>query len=82
MGHCLGTVCMERCLLFIVVLAELGKFMEPLLISTGVVALAAHFAAPWTVVAGTMLGMLIADVPAVLLGDKLAGRITMTGFTE
>jgi len=56
--------------------------MEPLLISTGVVALAAHFAAPWTVVAGTTLGMLIADVPAVLLGDKLAGRITMTGFTE
>ncbi|MFN6059599.1 MAG: TMEM165/GDT1 family protein [Burkholderiales bacterium] len=56
--------------------------MEPLLVSTGVVALAAHFAAPWTVVAGTTLGMLIADVPAVLLGDKLAGRITMTGFTE
>ncbi len=78
MGHCLGTVCMERCLLFIVVLAELGKFMEPLLISTGVVALAAHFAAPWTVVAGTTLGMLIADVPAVLLGDKLAGHIPMT----
>jgi putative Ca2+/H+ antiporter (TMEM165/GDT1 family) len=182
---------MERCLLFIVVLAELGKFMEPLLISTGVVALAeigdktqllafilaarfkkplpiilgilvatlvnhglagalgawitasvdadilrwvlgvsfiamavwtlipdkieeeetavalklgvfgatlvtfflaemgdktqiatvtlaAHYAAPLMVVAGTTLGMLIADVPAVFLGDKLSGRIPMT----
>jgi putative Ca2+/H+ antiporter (TMEM165/GDT1 family) len=69
---------MERCLLFIVVLAELEKFMEPLLISTGAVALAAHFAAPWAVVAGTTLGMLIADVPAVFLGDKLAGRISTT----
>jgi len=68
---------MERCLLFIVVLSELGKFMEPLLISTGVVALAAHFAAPWTVVAGTTLGMLIADVPAVFVCDKLADKIPM-----
>jgi putative Ca2+/H+ antiporter (TMEM165/GDT1 family) len=29
-------------------------------------------------VAGTTLGMLIADVPAVFLGDKLAHRIPMT----
>jgi putative Ca2+/H+ antiporter (TMEM165/GDT1 family) len=29
------------------------------------------------VVAGTTLGMLIADVPAVFIGDKLAGRIPM-----
>jgi Ca2+/H+ antiporter, TMEM165/GDT1 family len=27
------------------------------------------------VVAGTTLGMLIANVPAVVLGDKLAGRL-------
>jgi putative Ca2+/H+ antiporter (TMEM165/GDT1 family) len=42
------------------------------------VALAAHYAAPLMVVAGTTLGMLIADVPAVFLGDKLSGRIPMT----
>jgi len=29
------------------------------------------------VVAGTTLGMLIADVPAVFLGDKLSSRIPM-----
>jgi putative Ca2+/H+ antiporter (TMEM165/GDT1 family) len=29
------------------------------------------------VVIGTTLGMLIADVPAVFVGDKLAGRIPM-----
>ena len=54
-------------------LAEMGDKTQ---IAT--VALAAHFAAPWAVVAGTTLGMLIADVPAVFLGDKLAGRIPMT----
>jgi len=36
------------------------------------VAMAAHFASPVLVVIGTTLGMLLADVPAVLLGDKLA----------
>ncbi|MDO9454315.1 MAG: TMEM165/GDT1 family protein, partial [Stagnimonas sp.] len=41
------------------------------------VALAAHYAAALTVVAGTMLGMLIADVPAVFAGDKLANKIPM-----
>ena len=39
------------------------------------VAMAAHYATPVLVVAGTTLGMLIADVPAVLLGDKLANKI-------
>lgn len=65
--------------------------MESLLVSTGVVALAeigdktqiatvamaAHYAAPLLVVIGTTLGMLIADVPAVFLGDKLANKIPM-----
>ena len=37
----------------------------------------AHFAAPLLVVIGTTLGMLIADVPAVFLGDKLANKIPM-----
>jgi putative Ca2+/H+ antiporter (TMEM165/GDT1 family) len=41
------------------------------------VALAAHYAAPLAVVAGTTLGMLIADVPAVFVGDKLASKIPM-----
>ena len=54
-------------------LAEMGDKTQ---IAT--VALAAHYAKPWMVVAGTTLGMLIADVPAVFLGDKLAGRIPMT----
>lgn len=41
------------------------------------VALAAHYGAPLTVVIGTTLGMLIADVPAVFVGDKLASKIPM-----
>jgi len=39
------------------------------------VALAAHYATPLLVVLGTTLGMLIADVPAVFIGDKLATRL-------
>jgi putative Ca2+/H+ antiporter (TMEM165/GDT1 family) len=54
-------------------LAEMGDKTQ---IAT--VALAAHYAAPVMVVAGTTLGMLVADVPAVFLGEKLAGRIPMT----
>ena len=53
-------------------LAEMGDKTQ---IAT--VALAAHYASPLMVVAGTTLGMLIADVPAVFIGDKLAGRIPM-----
>ena len=41
------------------------------------VAMAAHYAAPLTVVIGTTFGMLIADVPAVFIGDKLAAKIPM-----
>ena len=39
------------------------------------VALAAQYQALFAVVAGTTLGMMIANVPAVLLGDKIAHRI-------
>lgn len=53
-------------------LAEMGDKTQ---IAT--VAMAAHFANPLWVIAGTTLGMLIADVPAVFLGDKLAARIPM-----
>ncbi|MFZ9298553.1 MAG: TMEM165/GDT1 family protein [Hylemonella sp.] len=53
-------------------LAEMGDKTQ---IAT--VALAAHYATPVWVVVGTTLGMLIADVPAVFAGDKLAARIPM-----
>ena len=39
------------------------------------VALAAQFHAFFSVVAGTTLGMMIANVPAVLLGDRIANRM-------
>ncbi|MDR2213932.1 MAG: TMEM165/GDT1 family protein [Pseudomonadales bacterium] len=53
-------------------LAEMGDKTQ---IAT--VALAAHYASAIAVVTGTTVGMLIANVPAVILGDKLAGRIPM-----
>ena len=53
-------------------LAEMGDKTQ---IAT--VAMAAHYGAPLLVVAGTTLGMLIADVPAVFIGDKLSQRIPM-----
>jgi Ca2+/H+ antiporter, TMEM165/GDT1 family len=53
-------------------LAEMGDKTQ---IAT--VAMAAHYASPILVVIGTTLGMLIADVPAVFVGDKLANRIPM-----
>ncbi|PQA79657.1 hypothetical protein C5F52_29060 [Limnohabitans sp. TS-CS-82] len=53
-------------------LAEMGDKTQ---IAT--VAMAAHYSTPLLVVIGTTLGMLIADVPAVFVGDKLADRIPM-----
>jgi len=53
-------------------LAEMGDKTQ---IAT--VAMAAHFAEPIWVVLGTTLGMLIADVPAVLVGDRLSNRIPL-----
>ena len=53
-------------------LAEMGDKTQ---IAT--VAMAAHYAQPVMVVIGTTLGMLIADVPAVFIGDKLANKIPM-----
>jgi putative Ca2+/H+ antiporter (TMEM165/GDT1 family) len=41
------------------------------------VALAARYHELLPVVAGTTAGMLIADVPAVFLGDKLARKVSM-----
>ncbi|WP_227817742.1 TMEM165/GDT1 family protein [Nitrogeniibacter aestuarii] len=51
-------------------LAEMGDKTQ---IAT--VALAAQYQAFASVVAGTTLGMMIANVPAVLLGDRIADRI-------
>lgn len=53
-------------------LAEMGDKTQ---IAT--VAMAAHYAAPTLVVIGTTLGMLIANVPAVYAGDRLADRIPL-----
>ena len=53
-------------------LAEMGDKTQ-----VATVALAVHYAAPGMIVVGTTLGMLIADVPAVFVGEKLADRIPM-----
>jgi len=51
-------------------LAEMGDKTQ-----VATVALAAQYHAFVPVVAGTTLGMMIANVPAVLLGDRIAGKI-------
>ncbi len=51
-------------------LAEMGDKTQ---IAT--VALAARFNDLWPVVAGTTFGMMVANVPAVLIGDKLAHKL-------
>ncbi len=53
-------------------LAEMGDKTQ---IAT--VALAARYTELWAVVAGTTLGMMLANVPAVLLGDGVAKRVSM-----
>ena len=51
-------------------LAEMGDKTQ-----VATVALAAQYQAFFTVVTGTTLGMMIANVPAVLLGDRIAHRM-------
>jgi putative Ca2+/H+ antiporter (TMEM165/GDT1 family) len=53
-------------------LAEMGDKTQ-----LATVAMAAHYQAPVMVVIGTTLGMLLADVPAVFIGDRLAAKIPM-----
>ena len=53
-------------------LAEMGDKTQ---IAT--VALAAHFSQPLFVVAGTTAGMLVADIPAVFIGNKFSEKIPM-----
>jgi putative Ca2+/H+ antiporter (TMEM165/GDT1 family) len=51
-------------------LAEMGDKTQ-----VATVALAAQYNALIAVVAGTTLGMMLANVPAVLLGDRIANRM-------
>ena len=53
-------------------LAEMGDKTQ-----LATVAIAAHYADVLQVVAGTTLGMLIADVPAVFVGDSLSKKVSM-----
>lgn len=53
-------------------LAEMGDKTQ-----VATVALAARYAELGAVVAGTTLGMMLANVPAVLLGDRLARAVSM-----
>jgi putative Ca2+/H+ antiporter (TMEM165/GDT1 family) len=53
-------------------LAEMGDKTQ-----VATVALTMHYSAPVMVVIGTTLGMLLANVPAVFAGEKLAHRIPM-----
>jgi len=53
-------------------LAEMGDKTQ-----VATVALAAHYANFISVVAGTTFGMLLANVPAVLVGNKIANRIPL-----
>ena len=53
-------------------LAEMGDKTQ---IAT--VAMAAKYGAPVAVVAGTTLGMMLANVPAVFIGDRLLHRVPM-----
>ena len=53
-------------------LAEMGDKTQ---IAT--IAMAAHYPSPLIVVAGTTLGMLIADVPAVFVGNRFASKIPL-----
>jgi putative Ca2+/H+ antiporter (TMEM165/GDT1 family) len=53
-------------------LAEMGDKTQ-----VATVAMAAHFSNALFVVTGTTLGMLIADIPAVFIGNKFASKIPM-----
>ncbi len=53
-------------------LAEMGDKTQ-----VATVALAAHYSSLLAVVAGTTVGMLLANVPAVLIGNKVADRIPL-----
>ena len=51
-------------------LAEMGDKTQ-----FATIALAARYPSVWMVVAGTTVGMMLANVPAVFVSDRLAGRL-------
>jgi putative Ca2+/H+ antiporter (TMEM165/GDT1 family) len=53
-------------------LAEMGDKTQ-----LATIALAAHYTTPFIVVVGTTLGMLIADIPAVFVGNQFSKKISM-----
>ena len=53
-------------------LAEMGDKTQ-----VATVALAARYSSLWAVVAGTTFGMMLANVPAVYLGERIANRIPL-----
>lgn len=53
-------------------LAEMGDKTQ-----LATITLTAHYQAPLLVIAGTTLGMLLADIPAVLIGNQFADKIPM-----
>lgn len=59
--------------LFAFFLAEMGDKTQ-----VATVALAARYTSAVAVVAGTTLGMMLANVPAVYFGDRIAGRVPLT----
>ena len=56
----------------IVALAEIGDKTQ-----VATVALAARYPSALAVVAGTTLGMMLANVPAVYFGERIAGRVPL-----
>ncbi|WP_230029739.1 TMEM165/GDT1 family protein [Massilia sp. Bi118] len=54
-------------------LAEMGDKTQ-----VATVALAARYSSAVAVVCGTTLGMMLANVPAVYFGDRIAGRVPLT----
>jgi Ca2+/H+ antiporter, TMEM165/GDT1 family len=54
----------------VIALAELGDKTQ-----VAAMALVIHFESYLTVIAGTTTGMLIANVPAVYIGDKMSHRL-------
>jgi putative Ca2+/H+ antiporter (TMEM165/GDT1 family) len=53
-------------------LAEMGDKTQ-----VATVALAARYTSAVAVVCGTTLGMMLANVPAVYFGDRIAGRVPL-----
>ena len=53
-------------------IAEMGDKTQ-----VATVALAARFEAMWAVVAGTTLGMMLANVPAVYFGERIANKVPL-----